>query len=121
MTAKKTTAKPAAKKASKKAAPKASKKAKGAKPAAAKQPKEKKERKPGLLTSAAQVLAAAGKPMRCTEMVQAAADKGLWTPPAGGKTPERTLSAAILREIAKENGKARFKKGKERGTFVAAK
>jgi hypothetical protein len=43
--------------------------------------------------------------------------KKLWTSP-GGKTPEATLYAAIIREIAAKGTAARFKKH-ERGVFVA--
>ena len=48
--------------------------------------------------------------------------KGLWTSPVwgGGKTPEATLYAAIVREIAAKGTAARFKKH-ERGVFVAGK
>jgi hypothetical protein len=45
--------------------------------------------------------------------------QGLWTSP-GGKTPEATLYAAIIREIAAKGTAARFKKH-ERGVFVAGK
>ena len=38
-------------------------------------------------------------PMRAKEMIAAMEAKGLWTSP-GGKTPEATLYAAIIREIA---------------------
>ena len=43
--------------------------------------------------------------------------KGLWKSP-GGKSPEATLYAAIIREIAAKGDAARFKKH-ERGVFVA--
>ena len=45
--------------------------------------------------------------------------KGLWRSP-GGKTPEATLYAAIIREIAAKGTAARFRKH-ERGVFVAGK
>ncbi|MBY0312671.1 MAG: winged helix-turn-helix domain-containing protein [Phycisphaerales bacterium] len=47
----------------------------------------------------------------------AARAKGLWKSP-GGKTPEATLYAAIIREIAAKGKDARFRKT-ERGVFVA--
>jgi hypothetical protein len=109
--------------------------AKGKKPAAAKAPKPAKEPKPAkapkpakqvegakrisALDAAAQVLAASSVPMRATEMIAAMEAKGLWKSP-GGKTPEATLYAAIIREIAAKGDKARFKKH-ERGVFVPGK
>jgi hypothetical protein len=42
--------------------------------------------------------------------------KGYWKSP-GGKTPDRTLYSAILREIATKGKDARFKKT-ERGQFT---
>jgi hypothetical protein len=71
------------------------------------------------LSAAAQVLAASEVPMRAKEMIAAMEAKGLWTSP-GGKTPEATLYAAIIREIAAKGTSARFKKH-ERGVFVAGK
>jgi hypothetical protein len=43
------------------------------------------------------VLAEAGEPMTCKAMVDAMTAKGYWTSP-GGKTPEATLYASILRD-----------------------
>ena len=57
--------------------------------------------------------------MRAKEMIAAMEAKGLWRSP-GGKTPEATLYAAIIREIAAKGTAARFKKH-ERGVFVAGK
>ncbi|MBS0198269.1 MAG: hypothetical protein JSR77_16070, partial [Planctomycetes bacterium] len=45
--------------------------------------------------------------------------KHLWSSPEG-KTPEATLYAAIIREIAAKGNAARFKKH-DRGVFVAGK
>ncbi|MBX3384651.1 MAG: winged helix-turn-helix domain-containing protein [Phycisphaeraceae bacterium] len=98
-------------------------KAKGEKtPKTPKAPKPAKEPKPkrvSALDAAAQVLAASEVPMRAKEMIAAMEAKGLWTSP-GGKTPEATLYAAIIREIAAKGIAARFKKH-ERGVFVAGK
>ena len=98
-------------------------KSKGGKPAkAAKAPKPAKEAKPkrvSALNAAATVLAASEVPMRAKEMIAAMEAKGLWKSP-GGKTPEATLYAAIIREIAAKGTAARFKKH-ERGVFVAGK
>ncbi len=98
-------------------------KAKGEKtPKTPKAPKPAKEPKPkrvSALDAAAQVLAASEVPMRAKEMIAAMEAKGLWTSP-GGKTPEATLYAAIIREIVAKGSAARFKKH-ERGVFVAGK
>ena len=53
--------------------------------------------------------AASEIPMRAKEMIAAMEAKGLWTSP-GGKTPEATLYAAIIREIAVKGTAAQFKK-----------
>ncbi|MCC6427176.1 MAG: hypothetical protein IT435_10195 [Phycisphaerales bacterium] len=99
------------------------KKAKGEKaPKTSKVPKPAKEPKAkrvSALAAAAQVLAASEVPMRAKEMIAAMEAKGLWTSP-GGKTPEATLYAAIIREIAAKGTAARFTKH-ERGVFVAGK
>ena len=81
----------------------------GAKPAA--------EKRLSAISAAARVLADAGKPMRAKEMIEAASAKGLWSSPKG-KTPEATLYAAIIREIAAKGKAARFSKV-ERGLFAA--
>lgn len=70
------------------------------------------------LDAAAEVLRKAGKPMRCTEMIAAMAEQGLWTSPAG-KTPQATLYAAILRETQTKGKAARFTKV-DRGQFEFA-
>ena len=93
------------------------KKAKGEK--APKTPKAPKPKRVSALDAAAQVLAASEVPMRAKEMIAAMEAKKLWTSP-GGKTPEATLYAAIIREIAAKGTAARFKKH-ERGVFVAGK
>jgi hypothetical protein len=93
------------------------KKAKGEK--APETPKAPKPKRVSALDAAAQVLAASEVPMRAKEMIAAMEAKGLWTSP-GGKTPEATLYAAIIREIAAKGNAARFKKH-ERGVFVAGK
>ncbi|HRP62580.1 MAG TPA: winged helix-turn-helix domain-containing protein [Phycisphaerales bacterium] len=68
------------------------------------------------LDAAAKVLADAGKPMRCKEIVDTAIAKGYWS--SGGKTPHATVYAAIIREIAAKKKEARFTKV-ERGMFAA--
>jgi hypothetical protein len=82
-------------------------------------PKEQKPKRVSALDAAAQVLAASEVPMRAKEMIAKMEAKGLWKSP-GGKTPEATLYAAIIREIAAKGDKARFKKH-EKGVFVAGK
>ncbi len=90
---------------------------KAAKPAKA--PKEKKAKKVSCLDAAAQVIAASKVPMRAVEMIAEMEKKGLWKSPAG-RTPESTVYAGIIREIAAKGEKARFKKH-DRGVFVAGK
>jgi hypothetical protein len=62
------------------------------------------------------VLAEAGQPMTCQEMIDTMAAKGYWTSP-GGKTPAATLYSAILRELTAKGADARFTKV-ERGKFA---
>ena len=84
---------------------------------ASKPVKEPKPKRVSALDAAAQVLAASEVPMRAKEMIAAMEAKGLWRSP-GGKTPEATLYAAIIREIAAKGKAARFSKV-ERGLFAA--
>lgn len=86
-------------------------------PKAPKQPKPAKPKRVSALDAAAQVLAESGTNMKATEMIAAMQAKGLWTTPSG-KTPEATLYAAIIREIAAKGDAARFRKV-EKGTFAA--
>jgi len=88
-------------------------------PKAPKPAKEKKPKRVSALDAAAQVIAGAKVPMRAKEMIAEMEAKGLWKSP-GGKTPEATLYAAIIREIAAKGDKARFKKH-DKGVFVAEK
>ena len=69
------------------------------------------------LDAAAQVLAASKEPMRAKDLIAAMAEQGLWSSP-NGKTPEATLYAAMIREIAAKGSEARFRKI-ERGLFAA--
>jgi len=94
--------------------------AKGGKaPKAAKTEAVKVEKKPRAkvsgLDAAAQVLAEAKKPMTAKAMVEQMLARGLWK--TGGKTPEATIYAAIIREIAKKGKDARFVKT-GRGEFA---
>ncbi len=125
MSTKKTTTKPQAKAAKKTPVKKADAQAAktkvetsaDAKPAKVK--KTVKEKDPGKLSAldaAAKVLAEAGEPLTSKVMIDAMAAKGYWTSP-GGKTPQATLYAAILREIQTKGAEARFTKT-ERGHFA---
>lgn len=98
-----TKAKPAAKKAATKTA------AKAATPAEAKPAKAKAEKRMSQLDAAAQILKGANEPMTTKALVEAMVAKNLWASP-GGKTPDRTLYAAILREINTKGADSRFKK-----------
>jgi hypothetical protein len=71
-----------------------------------------------LLTAAATLLADQRQPMRVREIIATLAERGLWTSP-NGKTPEATLYAAFIREIAAKAKASRFVKV-ERGLFAAA-
>ena len=122
-TAKSTTAKrtTAGKAAPKKAPPKAEQPDQGAKPTekpTAKATAKKPVKKTSALDAAATVLADAKTPMSTKELIDAMAQKKLWSSP-GGKTPDRTLYSAILREVATKGTDARFKKA-ERGKFALA-
>jgi hypothetical protein len=74
-----------------------------------KTPAEPKVKKPSAIDAAARVLAEAGTPMTCKELIGTMAAKGYWTSP-GGATPHATLNAAILREIAAKGDQSRFVK-----------
>jgi len=67
------------------------------------------------LDAAAKVLAEAGEPMDCKSIVERALEAGYWK--TNGKTPAATVYAAIIREIAKKGGEARFVKT-DRGMFA---
>jgi HB1, ASXL, restriction endonuclease HTH domain len=69
------------------------------------------------IAAAERVLAEAGEPMTCKAMVEAMSAKGYWSSP-GGKTPEATLYASILRDL-KKGKEARFTKV-DRGLFSLA-
>ena len=77
---------------------------------------EKGERKPSLLTLAAEVLRESGVPMDCKTMVEKVLAKGTWK--TSGRTPASTLYSAILRETKAKGDKARFRKT-DRGQFEA--
>jgi hypothetical protein len=74
-----------------------------------------KDEKPGSgLDAAAKVLAEAGEPLSCKQMVERAFEKGYWA--SEGKTPWATVYSAILREIQAKGDQARFRKA-ARGRF----
>src|SRR3954469_18076073 len=83
-----------------------------------KAPKAAKEQKPkklSCLNAAFQILKAKGEPMNTKSMVEAMVEQKLWSTKA--PTPAATLYSAILREIQKKKGEARFKKT-DRGLFA---
>ena len=69
------------------------------------------------LDAAAKVLAESKEPMSAKQIVETALAKGLWK--TGGATPQATIYAAMIREIAAKGGDARFRKV-ARGRFTAA-
>ena len=69
------------------------------------------------IPAALEVLKTATEPMTCKQMVEAMSERKLWSSP-GGKTPEATLYASLLRELAKKGDAARFVKAAP-GRFAA--
>jgi hypothetical protein len=92
------------------------KKTRTPKPKAAPDGAEARTGKLSALDAAAKVLSETATPMTCKELIEAMAAKGYWTSP-GGKTPQATLYAAILRETVTKGTNARFQKT-ERGKFA---
>ena len=92
----------------------AAKKAEAPQPPKTKTPKAKTRF--SAIDAAAQVLAESGAPLNTRQMIEAMAQKGLWSSPHG-KTPHATLYSAILREINTKGAEARFTKI-DRGQFV---
>jgi hypothetical protein len=86
---------------------------------AASKPRAKSAKKTSALDAAVRVLGEAKGPLTTGQMIEAMSAKGYWKSP-GGKTPDRTLYSAILREIATKGKDARFKKT-ELGQFALAK
>jgi HB1, ASXL, restriction endonuclease HTH domain len=68
------------------------------------------------LGAAARVLAEAGRPLTCPELIAAMAAAGYWASPAG-RTPSATLYSALLREITTKGPRSRFRKA-GRGLFA---
>jgi hypothetical protein len=79
--------------------------------------KVKPAKKLSQIGAAVEVLRNAGEPMTCKAMVEAMTSTKLWASP-GGKTPEATLYAAIVREINARGKEARFVKSAP-GQFAA--
>ena len=61
------------------------------------------------LDAAAQVMAEAGQPLNCQEMIAAMAARNYWSSPKG-RTPASTLYSALSREINVKGAQARFRK-----------
>jgi len=75
------------------------------------------KKKLSLLNAALEVLKSGDESLTARQMVEAAKDRGIWTPGAG-KTPEQTLYSAIMREIKAKGDASRFVKD-ARGHFKA--
>ena len=86
---------------------------------ATKKPTKKTDGKTSALDAAAKVLGESKEPLTTKEMITAMEAKDYWKSP-GGKTPDRTLYSAILREIVLKKAEARFTKT-ERGKFTLKK
>ena len=70
------------------------------------------------LEAAVRVLQESGTSMNCRELIEAMAAKKYWQSPRG-KTPERTLYAAIHRQIQQKGDQSRFRQV-QRGRFALA-
>ena len=81
--------------------------------------KAPKPKKVSALDAAAKVLGESKEPLTTKEMVETMQAKGYWKSPEG-KTPDRTLYSAILREIVLQKAESRFVKA-ERGKFTLKK
>lgn len=79
---------------------------------------EPTQAKRGGLSAAAQVLAEAGTPLNCTDLVRKMFNKGLWI--SNGNTPVATIYSAIIREIKNKGDASRFRKT-EHGMFELVK
>ena len=113
----KTTTKAGSTKVTKKAAaPKPAKPAAKAKKTATAEMKAPATGKMSQIAAAERVLAESGEPMTCKAMVEAMSAKGYWSSP-GGKTPEATLYASLLRQIRDKGADATFQKT-GRGLFA---
>ncbi|MDA8376362.1 MAG: winged helix-turn-helix domain-containing protein [Planctomycetia bacterium] len=93
------------------------KSAKGGKPTR-KATKEPTKGKMSGLDAAATVLAKAGKPLTCREIVTKMFESGVWK--SSGRTPHATIYSAMLRDIDGNPGESRFEKT-GRGLFALAK
>ncbi len=103
----------------KKAAAKSARRQPASKSPASKSPAKKAPKaKLSALAAAAKVLGQSKQAMNCQELVEAMARQGYWKS-VRGKTPERTLSAAIRREITNQGKVSRFRKV-QRGRFTLA-
>ncbi len=132
MTSRKKTPADAAKKATKAKSAKAAKATQAAAdlvavptpPAAPEQPAPAPAQSPNkmsALDAATLVLAEAGQPMSCPELIAVMAAKGYWSSPQG-KTPAATLYAAMTREATTKGGTSRVRKvgrGRFAGTGAA--
>ena len=78
----------------------------------------KRAKRPSGLDAAAQILAKAGEPLGCREIVKRMLAQNLWQ--TNGQTPQATIYAAITREITAKGDAARFRKV-ARGRFELAK
>lgn len=95
----------------------AAKQKQAAAPKAKKTAKDPGEKKLSALDAAHEVLKHRTKPMSAKELIEVMAEKKLWSSP-GGKTPDATLAAALVREINTKGKDSRFTKP-EAGRFAA--
>jgi HB1, ASXL, restriction endonuclease HTH domain len=98
-----------------KGTPKGGKSGKGSNAKALPSKKEPKPKKVSGLDAVAMVLAAVKRPMNMKEVFAETQSRKLWK--TNGATPEATLYAAVIREIAAKGKESRFKKH-DRGLFT---
>jgi hypothetical protein len=81
-------------------------------------PKPKTERTGMTALEAAEaVLRENGRPMTAEEIVALMLSSGKWT--TNGKTPDRTISVSLIRDIQKNGDKSKFRKADEKKFAVA--
>jgi hypothetical protein len=86
------------------------------KPAAAKsEAKDNADKRMSCLDAAAKVLDEAGEPMNTMDMFNAMVTAEYWS--SDKATPQNTIYAAILREIANKGEASRFRRAEQRGKF----
>jgi hypothetical protein len=82
-----------------------------------KKPKAPRKEGPTAVAVAADVLRENGKPMTAAEIVAIMLESKRWS--TNGKTPDRTLSVAIIRDIQKNGDKSAFRRADDKKFVIA--